>query len=363
MLILINLIYTSFVPLWYNCVNTLFEINQYLFDWKLETDIPKEIHQNHERILMIFNHQTLLDWVFIMKYLFNYFQRHTIIIMTDKNKTPYYIFGKSIYDNIIRVDRHNVNDVIENQVNDKINNHSRIIVCLIHNFSESSLINKVTVRKLLNILKPNSILNNRIHYLDDLKNEKSQTIYDLYTINIAHYCKIFSNPIQQKQLFNLKRLLRYTTYQQYVKEKIRNNVIIDNVHRYYSIHEGLIKRSELMYQTSKLFFLFSLIAFYLNGYLYGIHTCIVFITSYLYHRFDKFRYVDIFCSVTLILHSYYHMSHTLSYVLMTTGIISYLFGKVFEFINFENTSIFCHNFLHISSAFHIITELFHVITK
>lgn len=366
----------------------LFLLNKYLFNWSIELESinNKNNTENNiipNKILVCSNHPRLLDGFFICKYLLDKYPEHTVLFIVKKDLIKLPVIGNYIKNNFICIERNITIDqpYIINEVNKYKSIYNKLIIVI---FPEGTTICKETITKsnnwcelnniqkyknvlcprisgikLINdIFKPDLILNNTIYYIDDLYQNKTLYEKDLLNLNIIHRCKIIEDILPNNidfeiELYNIWKKKDELLTQEYIKL----NKLYSIINKYYNIHPELIKKNDLMFQTSKLFLLFVPIAFLCHGYIYALNTFLVFITSYLYHKYNEFKDIDILFSSTLIFLSYYYMSNILSLIFMTIGIISYFIGKIFDkYFNMYDLSIFFHNLLHIFCAMHIIIE-------
>jgi hypothetical protein len=392
---IINVLYQKYIKK-YICMRSyyyyLFLINKYVLNWSIEIEsnyknnniINNNIHNNTpNKILVCSNHPKILDGFFICKYLLDKYPEHTVLFIVKKDLIKLPVVGTYIKNNFICIERNFKNDesYIINEVNKYKLIYDKLIIVIFpegttmcketidrsNNWCELNNIQKyknvlcprISGIKLINdIFKPDLILNNTIYYLDDIYQNKTLYEKDLLNLNVIHRSKIIEDILPnnidfEKDLYNIWRNKDELLEHKYIELQNLYNII----NKYYTIHPNLIKKNDLMYQTSKLFLLFVPIAFLCHGYIYALNTFIVFITSYLYHKYNAFKDIDVISSCTLIFLSYYYMSNMLSLILMTIGIISYFIGKLFDnYFNMYDISIFFHNLLHIFCAMHIIIE-------
>ena len=368
-------------------IDQLFILNKYLFNWSIEYEKEDDHNINNiNKILAIFNHPTMLDGLFILKYLTEIYPEYKIIFVAKKELINIPFIGYYIKNNFICLERDLNKDLyyIEDTINLYMKKYNKIIIVI---FPEGTTKCKETITKsniwckknnltnynnllcpryagleiIYKVFQPNLILNNLIYYLDDNPYYPTKCLYekDLLGFNILFKCKIISQKLNMSNI-NFKTQI-YKIWE--INDNILNiefkkiNYIYNLIDKYYNIHPNLIKKNELMYQTSKLFLLLVPISIYTNGILYGINTFCVFITSYLYHNYQKYKLLDMICSSILILLSYFYISHLYSFIFMSLGIICYLIGLYLHKIhNNINLSIFFHNLLHIFCSMHIIIE-------
>ena len=361
----------------------LFILNKYLYNWSIELDetsnYKKEFNNSNDKILVISNHPKILDGLFIYHYLTNKYPEYFILFVIKNELTNLPFIGSILKNNCICLERKLDKDkpyLIE-QINKYINIHKQIIIVI---FPEGTTFCKETKKKsnnwcdkknyekynnllcprisgtkiIYDTFKPDLILNNTIYYMDDINHNKTNYEYELVNFNIIHRCKIIEDILPnnidfEKELYNIWKNKDKLLKQEYIKLKNLYNTI----DKYYDIHPKIIKKNDLMFQTTKIFILLIPIEIYLYGYLYTFNVILVFITSYFYHKYNKFKLLDMILSSILIFQSYYNMKHKLSILFMSFGIISYFIGKLFSY---HDLGILFHNLLHIFCAIHIIIE-------
>ena len=360
----------------------LFIINKYLHNWSIEIEETinyKKEFNNNNKLLVILNHPKILDGLFVYNYLINKYPEHFVLFIIKKELINIPLIGKFIHNNFICLERNLNRDkpyLIE-QINKYMNIHNKLIIvifpegttfCKETKQKSDNWCNKNNYEKYNNLLcprisgtkiiydtfKPDLILNNTIYYMDDINHNKTNYEYELVNFNIIHRCKIIEDILPnnidfEKELYNIWKNKDELLKQEYIKLKNLYNTI----DKYYDIHPKIIKKNDLMFQTTKIFILLIPIGLYLYGYLYTFNVILVFITSYFYHKYNKFKLLDIILSSILIFQSYYNMKHKLSILFMSFGIISYFIGKLFSY---HDLGILFHNLLHIFCAIHIIIE-------
>ena len=370
-------------------IDYIFNINKFLFQWSIESETLNLLsnYKNKNRILAFFNHQSLLDGLFILKYLTDIYPEHKIIFVVKKDLIKIPIIGKYIENNFICLERKIIQDkdYMIKKINEYTHNYTKIVIVIFpegtirctETVIKSNLFCKKNNIQILNNLlcprysgidlinkefKPDIILNNIIYYLDNNPYKFSKCIYEyeLLNNNLPYKCKIITDTINKIDI-NFEWEI-YNIWKQNDKildlEYCKLNNIYNIIDKYYNIHPNLIQKNDLMFQTSKLFLLLVPISIYVNGYIYGLNTFIVFCTSFLYHKYQKYKLLDIICSICLIILSYFYISHLYSFIFMTIGIISYFLGLiVYKYFKFDNIFIFFHNLLHIFCSIHIIIEL------
>lgn len=218
-------------------INNLFIINKYLMGWKLLSTFPENYYMldnidNDKYILALFNHPTLIDSFFCLKYLINKFPEHEIVFVIKEELTKLFLIGNYFKKHHICIKRNFDQDkqYIINKINSiKLNNKKTIIVL----FPEGTTFCKETILKSnnwclknnidnfkniiaprilgYNLIKehfmPNIILNNIIIYLDDLKCNKSRYENDIFKCNKnVSICNIHTNIVDiDKDITNLWR--------------------------------------------------------------------------------------------------------------------------------------------------------------
>jgi 1-acyl-sn-glycerol-3-phosphate acyltransferase len=365
-----------------NYINKLFILNKYLFNWSIDVE-EKYISKNENKILAMFNHPNILDGFFVLKYLLNKYPEHKIIFVVKKDLIKLKIIGDFIKNNFLCLERKLEKDkpYIEERLNYFINKYPKIVVAI---FPEGTTFCKETILKSNNwcdknnikhfnnllsprksgidiikqILKPDIITNNIMYYMDDLYRNKTVYEKDIFKFNIVNSCKIISNKVDIDKyningIYNIWRDNDKILSEEY--KKLNN--IYNTINKYYYLSNNLIKKNELMFQTTKIFLLLIPFTIYLNGFIYSINVLIVCLTSLLYHRYGKYRYVDMFFTSLLILHSYYYIEYNVSFIFMSSGIVCYFLSLFFDYYVSNDLSILFHNLLHILCGFHIIMEL------
>jgi 1-acyl-sn-glycerol-3-phosphate acyltransferase len=367
----------------------LFKLNKYLLNWSIETDKRININTNiHNKILVLCNHPKVLDGLFIYKYLMNLFPKHKIIFVVKKELCNIPLIGDIIKNNNLCLERnfHTDEIYIKNTLNKYITQYDKLIIVI---FPEGTTYCKETIEKsnnwcklnnlnnfknvlsprtsgiaLINdIFKPDYIINNTIFYLDDINHNKNNYEISLLNFDIIHRCKIIQEHIPIN--FDFKNNLHYLWLK---KDKLLTNEynkldkLYNLVTKYYNINSNLIIKSELNYQTVKLYILFLPLGLYCYGIIYSINVVLCFMTSYLFHKFNKYRYLDILISSILITLSFYHSTHKLSYLFLILSIICYFIGYLFNiYLQMYDISILFHNLLHIFGILHIIIEFIHLL--
>lgn len=366
-------------------IKRLFILNKYLFNWTIEFDnnLINYNYQQSNKILALSNHPRILDGFFLYYYLDKLFPTHKIIFVIKKKLIQLPIIGSTLKNNCLYIERNFKNDqfLIEKQINFYMSLYSKIIIvifpegttyCKETNFLSDTYCKNNNMKKFNNILcprykgtelindifKPDLIIDNTIYYLDDIQNKKTIYESDILNLEQVHRCKIITNNITNNKI-NKTNLYKLWYEKDNILTTEYNNIqnINEIINKYYSINSNLIKKNELMYQTSKLFLLLALPSYYIHGLFYGLNVLIVFITSYLYHKYNKFKLIDMIFSSLLIFQSYIYLTNLYSLIFMSLGILSYFIGLIlYKIFNSIDLSIFFHNLLHIFCSMHLIIE-------
>jgi 1-acyl-sn-glycerol-3-phosphate acyltransferase len=364
-------------------INRLFILNKYLFNWSI--DVEEEYHINGDRVLALFTHPKILDGFFALKYITDKYPEHKIIFVVKKELVNLKLVGNYIRDNYLCLERKLEKDepYIREKIRYFMNKYPKIVIVI---FPEGTTFCKETVDKsnewcdknrinhfnnllcprmsgvriIIEILKPNVITNNIIYYMDDLYKNKTNYEKDLLKMDIINSCKIISKNIPIRDEFNIYKIWRDNDI--LLEEEYKKlDLIYQCVNKYYFLNKNIILKNQLMFQTAKLFLLFIPFALYINGLFYSLNIFIVFMTSFFYHKYGKYKYVDMFFSILLIIYSFYHMDNYVSYIFMISGIVCYIIGLLCSYYICNDIGILFHNLLHILCAVHIISEFIHEI--
>ena len=374
----------------------IYKFNEWLYKWK-QIIHKKSYFTNNNKILLLSNHQNLVDGLNIQHFLFTYYSTYRPIIVMKKGISKLWLFGKYMKENHILIendyekDLNNIKEVLHRYKNEKI------IVLL---FPEGSVYNDDNIPKsnewckkqnippyqscmcprtkglyaFINAFRFDTVLQCYITYPDDIKREKA-IYYKHYLINklprISEiYIKNITSMMNDIRLLSFEdfstRIYKYwrevdnhltQTYKEYETKYIE---FINHKHIY---HDVVIDYVELTWNSSKYIIIVIPIAYLTHGYFYCLSLITLLLTSYQYHIHKKWKYFDIFMACLLIMLSYVYNTHLHSNIFLTIGIGFYLIEKLIEFHFKMNNNLilyYLHTMLHMFAYTHILVEfLYH----
>lgn len=371
-----------------NWGNSIYQFNKWLYKWKQHV-ISRNITQSN-RVLMVCNHENLIDFINIQIFLSRHYPHHRHIFVT--HKIPYYI---PLFSNFIN--KHNI--ILFNH-SDEFHLHIKEPTYVIVMFIEGAIYNPANIQKshlwcnatkiqpfyntlcprtkgityFIEHIKFDSVVQTVITYPDDIQRIKARRIFDFITNNIPRISYIITYDITH--LFkNIPRKLIHdiiiqhwrdvdtiihTQYQLY-NQKLEE--FIDHIHIF---HDFVLEYNDTTWNSAKYLIYFIPIAYLTHGGLYAAGTSMVLYTvlytSYQYHIHKKNKMLDIITSTGMVIVSYMYSHTIIGNIFISIGLVIYTIEKMIEYITetpHKRILYYLHSFMHTLIFIHIFIEFLH----
>jgi hypothetical protein len=363
----------------------IYQYNKWLYKSK-QTVNDKSFTSKKNKILMICNHESLVDFMNIQIYLSKTYPEYRHIFIADKlNYLP--LISNFVNKNNIMVDNNKLcyNDDIEHLLYNT-NNNKFIVVLFIegciyrkYNIEKSNKwCDKIEIPRFNNLLCPrtkafeeiiqktkfDSIIQTIITYPDDIHRIKARKYIDFFTNHLPRISHIFTYDITN--LFYGKHHDLYNTIMSHWREV--DNIIQTYYNEYTNLFDNFIKNkhifhdlvieySDITWNSSKYLIYFIPLSYFTYGFYYAIGVTLILYTSYQYHVHHKLKKLDMFVSSCMVITSYICSYTMIGCIIITLGVILYMIEKIIEYSYPKKLILYyIHSSMHMFVFVHIVIE-------
>lgn len=346
-----------------------------------------------QRVLLLSNHQNLVDAFNIQYFLYKHYPNYRPIFVAKKGLSKLWLFGNYFQENYILVendwekDTQTISSTLLRFKNDNI------VVVL---FPEGCTYWEGSIRKsnewckkhdiqpykscvcprtkglyaLCQCIQFDKIVQCHIAYPDDIQHKKAVYYEDYLVNNLPRVCEIYIKvvtpifgefiPLPETE-FSQKVYQYWKTVDErlthtYAAYAWRLEVFMKHMHTY---HDVVIGYNELTWNSSK-YLIFTLpFSYWTYGFGYFVGNVLLLITSYQYHMNNQWKTADTVMAGTMIAMSYAYNKHVYSNIFLSCGLIFYTVEKILELrYNMSNRRIMwhLHSVLHMFAYSHIFIE-------
>jgi 1-acyl-sn-glycerol-3-phosphate acyltransferase len=365
-----------------NWGNSIYKFNKWLYKWK-QNVISSVVQSN--RVLMIVNHENLVDFINIQIFLSRYYPHHRHIFVT--NKITQYI---PIFSNFINKNHMVLYNPDDSQL--RVNEHKYVIVL----FIEGAIYNPTNLNKsnhwcnatkishfhntlcprtkgITNIIentKLDSIVQTVITYPDDVRRTKARHYLDFITNNMPRISHIITYDITH--LF--KNIPKRQIHDIIIKHWRDIDTIIQKQYELYNqklddfithipiFHDYVIEYPDITWNSAKYLIYFIPVSYLTHGFIYAAGTTMVLYTSYQYHIHKKHKLLDIATSAAMVITSYTYSHTTIGTALITFGLVLYSIEKMIEYMTRSSNKLilyYLHSSMHMFVFVYIVIEFLH----
>lgn len=344
------------------------------------------------KILLISNHQNMIDFVHLQYFISVNFPMHKMLFVINSGYKSVPFFGKYMDNLAIPIEG---NYAVDKQIIEKkINCHKDEKVILVL-FPEGKIIHKENVKKsiewcknnniksythtlaprtkgiytVLRSFNPDTVLQSYISYCDDIHHSKGVEYIDFINGNLPRICNItikkanllinmsyHSFSTFEKKFYTYWRKIDRFIRKQYKRYENKHIQFEKDKHMF---HDYVIPMNEITWVSSKYNLLFLPFAFMTHGFWYGMLAVLLLVTSYQYHVFKKWKYIDIIVACSTLTISFYLSKHNHSKIFLLYGVFLYILYKFFMkylHVKEKDTTYFFHSGLHALGTTHIFVE-------